>query len=85
MLINQINMEVLKTAFHNRKRFNIREIGENFIIVKSRRNHYFMIELGKEMSVFIVEGDNKILLKNFKMVLRARELFNYMYKLGVIL
>lgn len=85
MLINQINIDILKTTFHNRKRYNIKEIGDNYIILKSRRNHLFKIELGKEMSIYLVEGDNKVFLRSFKMIIRVREFLNYMYKLGVIL
>lgn len=85
MLINQINIDILKTTFHNRKRYNIKEIGDNYIILKSRRNHLFRIELGKEMSIYLVEGNNKVFLRSFKMIVRVREFLNYMYKLGVIL
>lgn len=85
MLINQINIDILKTTFHNRKRYNVKEIGDNYIILKSRRNHLFRIELGKEMSIYLVEGDNKVFLRSFKMIVRVREFLNYMYKLGVIL
>lgn len=85
MLINQINIDILKTTFHNRKRYNIKEIGDNYIILKSRRNHLFKIELGKEMNIYLVEGNNKVFLRNFKMIVRVREFLNYMYKLGVIL
>lgn len=85
MLINQLNIDILKVVFHNRKRYNIKEIGEDYIIIKSRRNHLFYIYLNKDISVYLMDDNNKILLRSFKKVLRARELFNYMYKLGVIL
>lgn len=85
LIINQINIEWLKKTFHNRKRYNIKEIEDNYIILKSRRNHLFRIELGKEMSIYLIEDNNKVFLRSFNNTIRIREFLNYMYKLGEIL
>lgn len=84
-IINQINLEWLKKTFHNRKKYNIVEIGNEHIVIKSRRKHLFLLYMNNGVNVFIMEGNNKVFLRSFNNTIRVREFLNYMYKLGEIL